>query len=174
MNNNSADIVINNIRKTVTDSSNPDKVVSSNRKDEVNVMRAMLNDPTFKVGIYDKSGKIDDYCPSESFRKMISGVVASTTKISQQEAASLVEGYEFTKSDAAAVVGLSKEFINTYITTRRKLPLGGREFFNVTLELKKIEERTASVPSKDGSRISSTIPAHYGIKATSPCPSWVK
>ena len=33
---------------------------SSSQKDEVRVMRAMLNDPTYSVGIYDKGGKVGD------------------------------------------------------------------------------------------------------------------
>lgn len=171
---NNTEVVISNIRDAITDPNNRDKISAANRKDEVTVMRAMLNDTSFKVGIYDRTGKIDDYCPAESFRKMLTNIVSSTTRISQSEASSLVDKYEVTKSDAAAMIGISKEFINTYLTTRRKLPLGGREFSNVSLELKKVEERTASVPSKDGSRIASTIPAHYGIKSTSPCPVWIK
>ena len=172
--NTNTEVVINNIRETITDPNNKDKISAANRKDEVTVMRAMLNDTSFKVGVYDRTGKIDDYCPAESFRKMLTNIVSSTTRISQSEAYSLVDKYEVTKSDAAIMIGISKEFVNTYLTTKRKLPLGGREFSNVSLELKRVEERTASVPSKDGSRINSTIPEHYGIKSTSPCPAWVK
>lgn len=164
---NDARVIIDNIKNTIDQ-------VSSSRKDEVTVMRAMLNDPNFTVGIYNKNGKVGDYCPSKSFRKMISGIISSTVKISQSEANTLIDNYEFTKSDATTMVELSKEFINTYVQTGRKLPLGGREKFNVSLEMKKINERVASVPSKSGNRINSHIPEHYGIKATNPCPQWVK
>ena len=44
---------------------------SASQKDEVRVMQAMLNDKTYVVGEYNKSGKIGDYCPYDDSRKLI-------------------------------------------------------------------------------------------------------
>ena len=148
---------------------------SSSKKDEVTVMKAILNDPTFTVGIYSKEGKIGEYNPSMEVRKMISNVISTTTKISSSESSELANNYEFTKSDASAFVNVSKEFINTYLKTGRKLPLGGRQYSNVELMQKNIEERVAGVPTKDSKERKSTlIPAHVGIKAFNPCHTWLK
>jgi len=148
---------------------------SASRKDEITVMKAMMNDTDFSVDIYDKTGKCGEYYPSKELRKVVSNVVSATTKIPMKEATELVNNYEFTKSDAAALVGISKEFVNTYLQTGRKLPLGGRKTSDVELMWKEIADRTAGIPSKSGGERSETfIPAHGGIKASCPCPSWVK
>ena len=44
------------------------KQVSSSQKDEVRIMQAMMNDTSYEVGVYNKSGKIADYNPSKDFR----------------------------------------------------------------------------------------------------------
>lgn len=147
---------------------------SASRKDEITVMKAMMNDSDFSVDVYEKDGKVGEYYPAREIRKMVANVMASTTRIPNKEAAELVDSYEFTKSDAAALVGASKEFVNTYLHTGRKLPLGGRETSNIELMWKEVAKRTAGIPSKDGSRAETIIPAHGGIKASCPCPKWVK
>lgn len=60
---------------------------SASRKDEITVMRAMINDPEFSVEVYDKTGKVGEYYPSREIRKMISNVVSTTVKIPVKEAA---------------------------------------------------------------------------------------
>ena len=162
-------------RKTISEISDSVNQHSASRKDEVTVMKAMLNDPTFSVGVYDKSGKIGDFCPSGEFRKMIGNVVTATTKIPAKEARDLVDRYEFTKADAAAVIGVSKEFFNSYLPTGRKVQLGGRKTSNIELMWKNIDERVAGVPTKvNGERAETLIPAHGGIKAINKCPVWLK
>ena len=89
---------------------------------------------------------------------------------------SLVNAYEFTRVDAAAMVNMSKEFVNTYLQTGRKLPLGGRKNSDIELMWKNIEDRTTEIPikSETGERLNTFIPAHGGIKAINPCPEWLK
>lgn len=156
---------------------------SSSQKDEVRVMQSMLNDREYVVGIYGKEGKVSDYCPAEEYRKMLTGVVASTTKIGKEEAAQLTNKYEVTKSDASVMVGISKEFVNTYLNTKRKLPLGGREKSNYELSIKENQATTKKYPKQvgigsDGKGVYEStpknVPAHNSIKAHGGCPSWVK
>lgn len=149
---------------------NLDKKTAS-RKDERSVMKAMLNDPNFKVGIYSKAGKGEDYSPYEDTRKTFANIIAATTKMPVSEARELANGYEVTKSDADTFVNVSKEFINTYMETGRKLPLGGRKRSNVTLIKKEVPKRKTRVPNQDKSV---TIPAHDSIKVYGSCPSWMK
>lgn len=159
-----------------------DKVASS-QKDEVRVMRAMLNDKDYRVGIYGKDGKEGEICPSEEARNMITSVISGAAKIPQAEAEKLAEDYEFKKNEAQAMVNISKEFINTYLDSGRKLPLGGRETSNVSLTKKEIPEKVRTFPKKvavddNGKAIykieNTTIKSHSTIKATGSCPAWVK
>lgn len=149
---------------------------SSSKKDEITVMQAMMNDTNFSVDVYSKGGKVDEYYPSRELRKVVTNVVASTTHIPVKEATELVNAYEFTRVDAAAMVNMSKEFVNTYLQTGRKLPLGGRKNSDIELMRKNIEDRTTEIPikSETGERLNTFIPAHGGIKAINPCPEWLK
>ena len=158
------------------------KQVSASQKDEVRVMKAMLNDQTYEVGVYAKSGKVDTYNPAKDFRQMQANVVSQVAKIGKSEAESLMEGYEATNSDATSMVNISKEFVNTYLTTGRKLPLGGREKSNWQLHAVEVEEKEkkfqrkisnpdGTVTWEPGTRV---VPAHIGIKAKGSCPVWVE
>lgn len=149
---------------------------SSSKKDEITVMQAMMNDTNFSVDVYSKGGKVDEYYPSRELRKVVTNVVTSTTHIPVKEATELVNAYEFTRVDAAAMVNMSKEFVNTYLQTGRKLPLGGRKNSDIELMWKNIEDRTTEIPikSETGERLNTFIPAHGGIKAINPCPEWLK
>lgn len=158
------------------------KQVSSSQKDEVNVMRMMLNDTSYEVGIYSKDGKVGTYNPALDFRSMQSNIISSVAKISKEESSQLVENYEVTKSDASTMVDISKEFVNTYLSTGRKLPFGGREDSNYALSVREIPstEKTyqrrkvndnGEVTWEPGKKI---IPAHKGLKARSSCPPWVQ
>ena len=149
---------------------------SSSKKDEITVMQAMMNDTNFSVDVYSKGGKVDEYYPSRELRKVVTNVVASTTHIPVKEATELVNAYEFTRVDAAAMVNISKEFVNTYLQTGRKLPLGGRKNSDIELMWKNIEDRTTEIPIKSdtGERLNTFVPAHGGIKPINPCPEWLK
>lgn len=159
--------------KEVKDSVNQRK---ASRKDEITVMKAMINDPDYTVKTYDKDGQTEEYYPGREFRRVVTNVVASTTKITNREAAELVNSYDFTKSDAAALVGLSKEFVHTYLQTGRKLPIGGRETSNVELIWRTYEKRVVGIPANEERTewTTTTIPAHDGIKTYNQCPPWVK
>lgn len=155
----------------------------SSQKDELKVMQAMLNDTSYEVGIYGKNGLEKNYNPSKDARGMCANIIAGTTKISQQEAAALMNDYEFKKSDANTMINISKEFVNTFIQTKRKLPLGAREKSNVSISLKEVDGTTRSYPKKVGvnsdgtaryEKAATEVPAHQSIKVHAPCPSWVK
>ena len=166
-----------NVRALVADIKANLSQAGASQKDEVAVMRAMLNDKSYVVDVYKRNGETTPYCPSTDARNMIASVIASTTKISNQEAAELADKHEFKKSEAEAMVNISKEFIHAYMATGRKLPLGGRERSDVSLSPKSVEEKERSFPQKiDGEyqKGNTKIPAHDSIKVTAPCPAWLK
>ena len=155
---------------------------NSSQKDEVRVMQAMLNDTSFKVGVYGKDGKEGEYCPAEDFKSMAASIVTSAAKINRKEAEDIISTYEVSKAEAASMVNISKQFINTYLETGRKLPLGGRETTNFALVARQVDEKTKPCPKKVGVDESGkpiydtpikTIPAHIGLKAYSPYPYWM-
>lgn len=159
------------------------KQTSSSQKDEVRVMQAMLNDTSYEVGVYAKDGEVDKYNPAKDYRAMCANVVASAAKITKAEAAKKMEEYEVTKADASSMVNVSKEFVNTYLDTGRKLAFGGRENSNYALAIKEINASTKTYPKKigiaeDGKGIYESgqkkVPAHKSIKAFGSCPNWVK
>ena len=157
--------------------------VSSSNKDEVRVMQAMLNDTEYEVGVYTNAGLKETYNPAKDFRSMLSGIISSTTKISKDESASLVSSYEVSKSDATSMVNVSKEFVNTYIGTGRKLPFGGREKSNIAISGKEVKETIKTYPKKVGVNEDGTgryesgerrVPSHITAKVYGSCPDWVK
>lgn len=159
--------------------------VSASAKDEVKVMRTMLNDKDFKVDIYGPSGVEGQYCPYEEARILVTGIIKDTTKISSAEAMELANNYEFGRQESNIMVGLSKEFVNTYLETGRKLPLGGRADSDISIAKKIREERSGNFPVKVGVNDDGTdkyeipaeeniIPAHGTLKVFSSCPPWLK
>ena len=156
---------------------------SSSRKDEVRVMQAMLSDPTYSVQIYDKDGPSGSYCPCEDFRSMCSSIISSVANVPAAEAQSMMTDYTVKKTEASSMVNLSKEFINTFVQTGRKLPLGGRESSDISLAAKHVPAKVRPCPHKigindDGSnrydRSPTTVAAHDSLRVYSPCPAWVK
>lgn len=156
---------------------------SASRKDEIRVMQTMLSDPDYEVSVYDKNGVIDSYNPCKDFRSMCSSIITNTARVSSAEAESMMEGYSLKKSEAASMTNISKEFINTYLHTGRKLPMGGRAMSDVSLSLKEVPAKVRPCPHKigvneDGSnmyaRNPAVVEAHESIRVQAPCPPWVK
>ena len=156
---------------------------SASRKDEVAVMQCMLSDPDYEVAVYGNSGVVGSYNPCKDFRSMCSSIISSAAKVSSAEAEIIMSYYNVKKNEAASMVGISKEFINTYLHTGRKLPLGGREMSDISLQIKHVPAKVRPCPHKIGvnedgsnmySRTPTTVEAHESIKVQAPCPSWIK
>ena len=67
--------LIENINKNRTQ-------VSANSKDEVDVMRAMLNDPNYKVDVWSRKGIVGQICPRENMTNIAANILHSSTKMS--------------------------------------------------------------------------------------------
>lgn len=150
-------------------------------KDEVRFMKAMLNDPIFKVGIYTSKGKEGDYSPRESARALAAGIISGAASIPKKEAMTISADYQFTNTDAANIVRISKEFVNVYTDTGRKLPLGQREESHITLSKRDVKAHTRNYPKaveKGGKTVYEIsqvkVPAHTTMKALSKCPAHKK
>lgn len=153
------------------------------RKDEVAVMRAMLNDNSYNVSVYDKNGLAYTYCPAKKFKSMIGNIISETTGMSKLESRQIVDSYEFGNSTAKDMISLSKEFIHTYLNTGRKLPLGGTTDSNSSLVKKSypggIIKSPVKVKEENGNTIyennkETIIKPYSGIKVSNPYPVWLK
>lgn len=150
----------------------------SSTKDENRVMRAMLNDKDFAVDVYSKDGVVGQVCPYNEAREMLTSVISKTAKIPVAEAEVLSQNHQFTKGESANMVNISKEFINTYLGTGRKLSLGKRAESDISLTPKDVPTCVRTYPKKVGEgqyvKGEVEVPAHKSIKVTAPCPVWLK
>lgn len=172
------------VRELVKEIDRTRSQTSASAKDETRVMKEMLNDPEFVVDVYAKSGVVGQYCPCEDAHSMVANIIKGATKVTTKEAEHLASEYEFTSKDATSMVNISKEFINTYMETGRKLSLGGREKSNISISKKVKAERSNSFPKKVGVNDDGTdkyetcgdgtIPEHNSLRVYASCPSWLK
>lgn len=167
-----------NVEKLVENIKSGLTQAGSSLKDENAVMRAMLNDKDFIVDVYSKDGVIGQISPYQEARELATSIVSKTTSIPVAEAQVLAENHVFTKAESANMVNISKEFINTYLGTGRKLSLGKRAESDISLIPKDVEATVRSYPKKDenGNYVKGQIevPAHKSVKVCSPCPEWLK
>ena len=153
---------------------------TKSQKDEVAIMKAMLNDKTYRVGVYSSSGLQSEYCPAVEIRKTLSSIVQNATGIPSNEADTLMDRYEFKNQDAQGMIGFSKEFVNTYLQTGRKLPLGGRARSNISIIKKTVPGGRMLYPSSvNKSNVSMESKEvfeeeHDTIRVYGSCPEWLK
>lgn len=163
---------------------NQSQLIAS-QKDELRVMVAMLNDPEYKVGLYNKDGEQTGIiCPREDALDIISRSVSSLTGVSLQEAHTLSQDKVFDNNDAKSFINISKQYILGYIETGRKLSFGKREDTDFSLHQEVVPEKYHTHPVKVGEKDGKPIyehkkkdtptPEHKVLKASSPCPSWLK
>lgn len=124
---------------------------SASVKDEVSVMMAMMNDKSFTVDDLGSDGQVvSTYCPAEVAQDFASSIIKSATKVSAAEAEELAKNHQFSKKEASSMVTLSKEFVNVYLDSGRKLKFGNREGKSLVLSQKDREASTCTFPKKVG------------------------
>lgn len=148
---------------------------SSSQSDERRFMKTMLNDKEFVADQYSKGEVVGQICPAKEAREMLTTAISAATKIPQAEASQLAEAHEFKNSEAVNMINISKTFVNSYLDTGRKLPLGGS--MDVALSQKHVEETQRPYPKRvgvdeQGKSIYETgfapVPAHNTIKVHNP------
>ena len=150
---------------------------SASIKDEVTVMMAMMNDKTFKVDELGKDGQVlSSYCPADVADALATSIIKGATKVSTAEAEELAKNYQYGKKEATAMVTLSKEFVNTYLDTGRKMKFGNREGKSLVLKQTEKEATSCTYPKRVGyddsgkpiyQLATSEISAYKDVKAVS-------
>lgn len=151
--------------------------IAINKVDEILVMRAMLNDPEFYVGVYDRNnGYIGQSCPHANATNFLKNVIMNTTGLDSHDSRTLAEHYEFTKKDASFFVGNMKDFLNVYTSTGRKINVIQNANTEASLYLKDVPGNTKVVPdnsSETGTKVITTVPYTKLVSVTK-CPRYKK
>ena len=148
---------------------------SSNKADEIRVMKAMLNDPDFTVSVYDKNkGYIGTKCPREEAVKFAAGICSSITGIDSKSADELANGYEFTKKDAIFLLDTNRTFTQVYLESGRKLPIIQGEKSQAEVFVKPIAEKEKAIPVAEGVKEIKKIAGYDKIVCRSKSPKYNK
>lgn len=148
------------------------KQKSQNKGDEVAVAQALLNDPDFQVGIYDKNkGLIGTRNVHEEAVKFIANVSSEITGLDKKTAEELANKYTFTKKDANFIINTSKDYIQTYLKTGRKFNLVQTEDAEANIFLKATPAKEKLIPTKDGTKLVKTG-AYQKVACKSGCPKY--
>lgn len=164
-------------QQTVNELMNEIKKVTVHQKaqsltDQIKVQRAILNDPTYKVSIYDKHhGKVGERCPREEAVKFIADKASDITGLDRKSAADLAKNYEFSKKDAIFFLNMNQDFTTTYLYTGRKYNIIQSEDCEGSILLKPMSAKQKYVPSKNGPRIV-TVPSCNKLVAKSRVPKY--
>lgn len=134
--------MITEIKKQVSD-------ISINKADEVRVMKCMLNDPEYTVGVYEKkAGYVGERCPYKEARTFVKNMIMGATGLDGADSQHLADNYEFQKRDAVFLLDNMKDFVQTYMNTGRKLNIMQTGATEADIFTKAIPATEKSVPDK--------------------------
>lgn len=121
-----------------------------NKVDEVRVMKSMLNDPDFSIGVYDKTqGYIGQKSPHQEAVNFTKNIISGTTGLDKKDAQHLAENYEFTKKDANFLLSNMRDFLYVYTSTGRKINVIQSASTEASLFVKEVGSTTKRVPDKE-------------------------
>ena len=138
------------LEEIISDIKKNTKQRSINKVDEVRVMKSMLNDPEFTIGVYDKSsGYIGQKSPHNEAVKFVKDIVAGTTHLDNKDSQVLAENYKFTTKNANFLLDNMRDFLYVYTNTGRKINIVQSAKSEACLFTKEIGSSNKSVPDKD-------------------------
>lgn len=138
------------LEKMVKQIKSETKQIAINKVDEVNIMRTMLNDKNFSIGVYDKnSGYVGQRCPHDEAVLFVKNVINGATGLDTKDSKVLAEGYEFTKKDANFLLTNMRDFISVYMTTGRKINIMQNAQTEASLYTKEMPEGEKCIPDKE-------------------------
>lgn len=149
--------------------------IAINKVDEVRVMKCMLNDADFTVGVYDKNlGYIGERSPHNEAVNFVKNVVAGATGLDSKDSRHLAENYEFTKKDASFLLDNMRDFIQVYMGTGRKMNIMQTAATEACIFTKPIEAGVKSVPDKEniGQIKQITTSPYIKLVSSTKCPKY--
>ena len=153
--------LVNEIKKSTSQ-------VAINKVDEVRVMKSMLNDPDYSIGVYDKTvGYVGQKCPHDEAVKFVKNIISGTTGLDSKDSLHLAENYEFTNRDANYLIGNMRDFLYVYTSTGRKINIIQNDKTEANLYARNIPAGTKTVPDKDNEGKTKEVPTSPYIKLVS-------
>ena len=149
--------------------------IAINKVDEVRVMKSMLNDKDFTIGIYDKNnGYIGQKSPHNEAVKFAKNIIAGSTGLDSKDAMHLAENYEFTKRDANFLLDNMRDFMQVYMSTGRKINIMQTESTEACLNTTVVKSRDKKIPDKSNPGNSKFIKTSPFVKlvSSSRCPKY--
>lgn len=150
--------------------------IAINRVDENRVMKCMLNDKNFSLGVYDKNlGYIGEKCPHDNAVNFVKNIIMGSTGLDSKDSKHLAENYEFTKRDAGFLLENMRDFMQVYMQTGRKINIMQTGATEACLYTKDISAKSKLVPDKEQSGKSKQITTSPFIKlvSASTCPKYL-
>lgn len=159
----------------VSDIKKNTKQIAINKVDEVKVMRSMLNDPDFSIGIYDKSqGYIGQKNPHSEAVKFVKNIVQDATGLDSKDSMHLAEQYKFTNRDANFLLSNMRDFLYVYTGTGRKINVMQSSDTEASLFIKSVKATEKYIPDKDNpGKTKKVITSPYTkLVSSSKCPKY--
>lgn len=162
------EMLVNEIKKSTNQ-------IAINKVDEIRVMKCMLNDKDFSLGVYDKNlGYIGERSPHEEAVNFVKNVISGATGLDGRDSRHLAENYEFTKRDAGFLIDNMRDFIQVYTGTGRKINIMQTAATEACLYTKPIEAGKKSVPDKEnpGKIKEITTSPYIKLVSVTKCPKY--
>lgn len=155
-------VALKDIMEEIREKTSTSNLIAINRSDEVKVMQAMINDPDFTVGIYDKNlGYIGQRSPHDEAMKFVRNIIVGTTGLDHKDAANLAKRYSFTKRDANFLITNAKDFINVYTDTGRKINIVQNDVTEAGLYKKVIPATKKNIPDNETGKMKEITTVEY-------------
>lgn len=149
--------------------------IAINKVDEIRVMKCMLNDPDFRLGVYDRNfGYVGDKCPHDDAVNFAKNIIAGSTGLDGRESKHLAENYEFTKRDASFLLENMRDFLQVYTSTGRKINIMQTAATEACLYTKPVTAGNKSVPDKEhpGKTKQITTSPYIKLVSITKCPKY--
>lgn len=138
------------LEQIISDIKRSTSQIAINKVDEVRVMKSMLNDKDFTIGIYDKNnGYIGQKSPHNEAVKFAKNIIAGSTGLDSKDAMHLAENYEFTKKDANFLLDNMRDFLYVYTGTGRKINIVQSATTEASIYTKEVIGGPKNIPDKD-------------------------
>ena len=153
------------------------KQKSINKVDEIRVMRCMLNDPDFSLGVYDKNlGYVGQRCPHNEAVNFVTNIISGATGLDRKDSRHLASNYEFTKRDATFLLDNMRDFLTVYTDTGRKINIMQTDKTEACLMTRDIPAGVKNVPDKNNPGQSKQIKtsAYTKLVSATRCPKYAE
>lgn len=142
--------------------------IAINKVDEVRVMKSMLNDKDFTIGVYDRTmGYIGQRSPHQEAVKFVKGIISGATGLDKKDSQILADNYEFTKKDASFLLDNMRDYLKVYTSTGRKINVMQSAETEACLYTKSVPVTTKRIPDKENPGTTKEVETKPYIKLVS-------